>query len=360
MRRRSAKFRVLRPWAGPAAITRTQKRIQLLCIGAALTGFATRGTIAANDDFYRDKTLTIVVGAAAGGAYDAYGRLLARHIGHHIPGNPAVLVQNMPGAGGLPALRYLETNAPLDGTVIASFNAGLITQSIVSPDTVSLRFSDLYWIGGITHEFRICYAWHTTGLKNWNDLVAADHFIMGGVAVGTAEYMNGSLLRNIFGLKIKQIGGYAGSAQERLAIERGELDGACSEWNALPDDWIRDRKVYPLVRWLKQVPADFHADVPYVVDLAASMDDKSTLSSLTRPSELGNPFAASRKAPPQRLEILRRAFAATMKDKSFLDDAFSQKMPVEPTDGLEAQSVVASIYQEATTEHVEKARNAMR
>jgi tripartite-type tricarboxylate transporter receptor subunit TctC len=325
-----------------------------------LTTLESRKGVATNDDFYRGKTLTIVVGSASGGAYDAYGRLLARHLGDHIPGSPSVVVENMPGVGGLSALRYLEVNASTDGTYIATFNAGLITQSIVSPETVNMKFSDLYWLGSVTHEFRVCYAWHTTGIKSWKDLQASDRFILGGVGVGTAEYLDGRILSNVFGIRIKQIAGYRGSADERLAIERGELDGACSEWNAQPPDWIREGKIVPFVKWLREAPVGFPQDVPYIVDLATSADDRATLESFATPSELGNPFAASRKAPPERLEILRKAFSETIADRNFLEEATTHAMPVEPTNGLDAQNLVEAIYESATPALVEHARNAMK
>ena len=360
MRRREFNTLVGGATAGWPRRERAQQAMLVVGLVAALACISPRNATAANDVFYSGKTLTIVVGSAPGGAYDAYARLLARYLGRHIPGSPDVVVKNMPGAGSLTALRYLDTNAPTDGTFIVTFNPGLITQSIVSPETVKLKFSDLYWLGGITHEFRVCYGWHTTSVKNWRDLAAADHFFMGGVGVGTSEYLNVAILRNVFGVKIKQIGGYAGSAQERLAIERGELDGACSEWDALPADWIRDGKIIPFVRWRREAPDGFPADVPYIVDLATSADDQTTLASFATPSELGNPFAASRKVPQERLEILRKAFLETMADKEFLDAAAAKKMPVEPTDGADAQNLVNAIYEKATPALVEKARNAMK
>ena len=331
----------------------------LLALVAAL-GLSWPRRSDAADDFYRGKTLTIVVGSSPGGAYDAYGRLLARHLAQHLPGTPTIIVQDMPGAGSLTAARYLDANAPTDGTAIVSFNPGLITQSIVSPETVKLKFNDLYWLGGITHEFRVCYAWHTTGVKTWNDLMAADHFVVGAAGIGTGAYLDGAVLRNVFGIKLKQIGGYPGSTEERLAIERGELDGACSEWNALPADWIRDGKIFAFVRWLKEAPAGFPKDVPYVVDLATSSDDRAILTALAAPSEVGNPFAVSRQVPRERVEMLRAAFAATMKDKDFLADAAQQKMPVEVTNGEDAQRIVADIYQSASPQIVEKIKSALK
>jgi tripartite-type tricarboxylate transporter receptor subunit TctC len=332
--------------------------LALLALAATLI-FSWSGA-AADENFYRGKTLTIVVGSSPGGAYDAYGRLLARYLARHLAGSPNIIVQDMPGAGSLTAVRYLDTNAPTDGTVIASFNPGLITQSIISPETVKLNFGNLYWLGGITHEFRVCYAWHTTGVKTWEELVAADHFVMGAAGIGTGAYLDGAALRNVFGIKLRQIGGYPGSTEERLAIERGELDGACSEWNALPADWIRDGKIFPLVRWLRETPDGFPKDVPYVVDLVASADDKTILTTLASPSEVGNPFAVSRQVPSDRRQMLREAFAATMADKDFLAEAARQNMPVEPSAGAAAQVLVDSIYKSATPELAGKIKNAMK
>jgi tripartite-type tricarboxylate transporter receptor subunit TctC len=266
----------------------------------------------------------------------------------------------MPGAGSLTAVRYLAVNAPADGTYVASFNPGLITQSIVSPETIKLNFADLYWLGGITQEFRVCYAWHTTGIKNWRDLAASSHFAVGSAGVGTGAYLDGAVLHNVFGMKLRQIGGYPGSTEERLAIERGELDGACSEWNALPENWIQGGKVNPFVRFLKETPPGFPGDVPYIVDLATAPDDKAVLAMLATPSELGNPFAAPRQVPSGRLTMLRAAFAATMADADFRADAAALKMPVEPTLGDDAQKLVAAIYKSATPDLVEKAKIAMK
>lgn len=327
---------------------------------AILPLYCSRGATAADQDFYRGKTLTIVVGSTSGGAYDAYGRLLARYLVRHLPGSPLAVVQDLPGAGSLTAVRYLTANAPTDGTVIATFNPGLIMQSIVSPDTVKFNFANLYWLGGITHEFRACFAWYTTGLKSWKDIILSDRFVMGAASIGTGAYINGAVMRNIFGIKVRQIEGYPGSAEQRLAVERGELDGGCSEWNALPEDWIRKNEIYPLVRWLKEVPDGFPRDVPYIVDLATSPDDKTILTTLATPSELGNPFAISRLVPRDRRQMLRAAFEETMTDRDFLADAAAQKMPVQPTSGAAAEFLVDNIYKAATPDLIEKTKNAMK
>ena len=337
------------------------RRIRLAALGlaAALTTALSPGAGAA-DDFYRDKTLTVVVGSSAGGAYDLYARLLSRHLSRHIPGAPSIVVQTILGAGGLTGLRYLDGSGAGDGTVLATFNAGLINQAMLAPDTTRLDFNELNWIGGLTHEFRVCYGWHAKGLRNWSEFAAVKAFNIGAVGVGTAEYLNGRILMNVFGLKLNQIGGYPGSADERVAIERGELDGQCAEWNAVPEDWIRDGKAVPYVRWLKEAPAGFPAEVPFIVDLAPRPEDKATLAAFAAPSELGNPFVVSKRVPRERVELLRKAFSEMATDPQFLADASSKKMPIEPTAGAAAQKFVSEIYKAATPQGLERMRDAVK
>src|SRR3977135_2802887 len=163
-------------------------------------------------------TLKIVVGSSAGGGYDTYARILARHIGRHIPGQPAVIVQNMPGAAGLKAVQYLDTGAPQDGTVITAFNPGSITESLVDAERIRFKFTGIAWIGSITRDLRVCYAWAATGIKTWDDLKKYKQFNMGAPAQGTSSFVNSAVLKNMFGIAVHHVMGYAGSAEQRLAI----------------------------------------------------------------------------------------------------------------------------------------------
>src|SRR5918997_206659 len=172
----------------------------LLMLGAIIA--ATPAPAQSPASFYEGKTVNVVVGFSPGGGYDRYARLLARHLGKHIPGKPSAVVQNMPGAGSLVAVRHLDTTAPKDGTVIVVFNPGLIMESLTEPEKVKLNFSDLAWIGSISRDMRVCYAWHATGLKTWDDIVKRDEFIIGGTAPGSSSYNNSATLKNVFGLKI--------------------------------------------------------------------------------------------------------------------------------------------------------------
>lgn len=315
---------------------------------------------AADDDFYRGKTLSVVIGFTPGGGYDSFGRMVARHMPKHIPGTPNGVPQNMPGAGSMTAVRYLDASAPKDGTVLVTFNPTLITQSIVTPDAVKMKFTDVAWVGTATEEFRVCYAWHTTGIKSWSDLVAAKEFVIGATAAGTANYVNGAIMRNVFGIRVRQILGYPGAAEQRLATERGELDGGCSEWFTISEDWTNTGKIVPLVRWLETAPAAFHFDVPYIGDLAKSDSDRELLRMLTAPSRLGNPFVASKQVPAERLAILRKAFDATVVDREFLADSERFHLPVEATSGAEAETIAAQIYAGASPAIVARARDAMK
>ena len=149
----------------------------------ALTAIATTAPAAAQDDaFYAGKTVTVVVGFSPGGGFDIYARTLARHIGGHIPGKPAVIVQNMPGAGSFTSVRYLDGPAIKDGTVVTAFNPGVITDSLTEPEKFNIKFTNFAWLGSITRDIRVCYAWHTAPIKTWDDLVQGKEFIMGATA----------------------------------------------------------------------------------------------------------------------------------------------------------------------------------
>lgn len=311
-------------------------------------------------DFYKGKTLTVTIGSTAGGAYDWYGRTFARYIGKYIPGNPTVVAQNMPGAGGVQATRYIYATAPKDGTAVATVNSTLVTTSVTEPKVLNMKFSDVAWIGTMTHEFRVCYAWYTKPIKNWDDMVKAKEFVLGATGTGTGSYVNGAILHNLFGIHIRQVLGYAGAAQQRLAVERGELDGSCSEWNAIPINWIKDKKINPVVRWSEETPAGFdYPGAPYIGDKAPNPEAKAIIELLNAPGELGNPFIAPKQVPADRLKILRTAFDEMVKDPNLKAELAKSHQPLEPMTAAEAEKIVAAIYTSATPDLVAKAKAAM-
>src|SRR5579871_6144431 len=214
-------------------------------------------------DFYKGKTLTIVVGFTAGGGFDLNARALARHLGRHIPGNPDVVVQNMPGAASLKSVLYLDTTAPRDGTVLATFNFGQIGDSRMMPEKVKVDFRKFSWIGSISQDLTVCYTWHTLGTRTIAELQKHAPIHMGLTGAGTSSDINQRILKDIFKVPVQQVAGYPGSAEERLAIERHELDGDCGAWSSLPEEWVAGHKIDPIARSGPIVPPDLSPTVPY-------------------------------------------------------------------------------------------------
>jgi len=299
---------------------------------------------AAQDAFFKGKTVSIVVGYSAGGGYDQYARLVARHLGRHIPGNPNVIVQNMPGAASMTSVRHLDANAAKDGTVITTFDPGLILESFAAPDVVKAKFSDYQWIGTLLRDIRICYASTASGVRTWDDMMNRKEFLIGNTARGSNAYVNGAILRKVFHAPVRQISGYPGSNEQRLALERGELEGNCGSWSAIPQDWIVNHRIDALVRFSPKRPPDMPASVPYVLDLARTQEQKDILPILNGPGELGRPFIVAKPVPADRVATLRAAFEAILKDEAFLGEAQKQNLPLDPVTGEEAESVIATIY----------------
>ena len=297
----------------------------------------------AQDDFYKGRTITIVVGYSAGGGYDQYARLLARHYGRHIPGNPNIIVQNMPGAASMTSVRYLDATAPKDGTVITSFDPGLITQ-VLTADKPVVNFANFQWIGTLLRDIRICYAWHGTGIKTIADALNRKEFLIGVTAKGSNAYVNGAILRNVLKVPVRQIAGYPGSAEQRMALERGELEGNCGSWTAMPPEWLAQKKINPLLRFSQKRPDDMDPSVPYVADLAKTQEDKGVVDILNAPGELGRPFIVAKQVPADRVKALRAALEATLKDEAFLAEAKKQHLLLDPVEGEEAEKIMAGIY----------------
>lgn len=296
------------------------------------------------DDFYKGKTLNIVVGYSPGGGFDANARLLSRYIAKHIPGKPNVIVTNMPGAASQTAVQYLDATAPRDGTVMVIFNFGLITDSLLIPKRVKIDFRKYGWIGSIGMDIAVCYLWGATGVKTLDDAKKMPVVHMGLTAVGTSNDINQRILKTIFGVKVQQAPGYPGSAELRLAIERGELDGDCGAWGAILPEWLEGKKINPILRTAPILPPDMPKDVPYAVDIAPTNLDGEVIKFLISSVELGRPFIASRSVPADRIRMLREAFNDTMKDPDFVADATRLRLPITPRTGEEAIKIVEAIY----------------
>lgn len=311
---------------------------------------------AADDGFYKGKTFNIVVGFPTGGGNDVYARLIARRLPQYIPGEPAVIVQNMPAAGSLVAVKYLDATAPRDGTVMVNFQSGLITESIVSPEKVAIDFRNFNWIGVPTGEYRVCYGFGPNGVKSWHELMARKQFVLGASAKGNAAYINEATLRDVFNAPIKIVLGYKGRNDQQIAIENGELDGDCGSMSSSPQAWIRDKKLHPFVRFTKFRPAEIPESATYIGDIATTEEQKELLSVLNAADELGRTFIMSKQVPAQQVRIMRDAFNKVMKDKELLAEAAKLHMPVNPLTGEQAQAVVERMMSSASPAVIAKAK----
>jgi len=314
-----------------------------LVLGLSLSGASSTRA----DDFYRGKTISIVVGATPGGAFDVISRALSRVIGRYIPGRPNVVVQNMPGAGSMTALGYIESVAPTDGTVFGTFLPGIITQSILTPEKIRANMDNVAWVGVVSADYsRVCYGYGANGVKSMEELInrkADQPFIMGTTGTGASNYINGMSLREIFGAPIKMIMGFPGSSEMRLAIERGELEGDCGGVASIPPSWIEQKTAHLFVRFAERKMAGIPASAVYIGDLLKDEADRQFLDLIYAGDKLGRPYVAPRKVPAERLDILRRAFNSTMTDKEFTADMEKLQETIYPLTGEQAQTVIQAM-----------------
>jgi hypothetical protein len=190
-----------------------------------------------------------------------------------------------------------------DGTAIALFDPGLILESIASPDAVKVNFANYQWLGALLRDVRVCYASLASGVRSWNDMMNRREFLIGNTAKGSNTYVNGAILRKVFQAPLRQISGYPGSNEQRLALERGELEGMCASWSAIPQDWIVNRRINVLVRFSPKRPPDVPVSVPYVIDLAKTQEQRDLLLVLNGPSEVGRPLIVAKEVPRERVAI---------------------------------------------------------
>lgn len=291
-----------------------------------------------------EKTFSIVVGSSAGGSYDTSARLLARHLGKHLPGHPTVIVKNQPGAASMTAVRSLDVPNAKDGYTIVAFQSGLIGQSRRNPDEVPLDFRKYAWIGTMTDDLAACYMWRKPGIESIGDLKGKKlHF--GASGTGTNADLYARILKNFFGVSIDLVGSYKSGTEVGLAIERGELDGQCSTWGSIPADWIDNGRITFLYKSAPKTPLTAPSlKVPYMMDLAASDRDRSIMRALVLDREVSGPYITSPDVPAERLKILREAFDKTMHDPEFLADAEKEKQPIGPKTAAQATQIVETIY----------------
>jgi tripartite-type tricarboxylate transporter receptor subunit TctC len=297
-------------------------------------------------DFYRGKTITLLIGYTSGGGYDLYARVLARHMGRHIPGNPTVVPQNMPGAGSLRVAGFLYTAAPKDGTAIGMFGRGVAIEPLIGASGAQFDARRFTWLGSGSDQVSLCASWHTSRVKTWSDMLTTP-FTVGGEGPGSDPDMFAIMLKNLLGVKLKLVSGYPGGPEVNLAVERGEVDARCGwSWSSIKitkPDWLAEKKINLLLQMALNKSPEL-PDVPLVMDQAHNDRERLILRLMLSRQAMGWPFIAPPDLPPERAAALRAAFDATMKDPEFLAEAKQRLLDVNPMSGVEIDKLVGELY----------------
>jgi tripartite-type tricarboxylate transporter receptor subunit TctC len=321
--------------------------MQRLLVGIAVLVLLTCATRAA--DFYAGKSIDLVIGADVGGGYDIYARALARHLGRFIPGQPAIVPKNQPGAGSARAAQLLASVAPKDGTVIGTLFPGAIMAPLLDDRAQPLydptRFQ---FLGSADNATRVCITHARSGIRRFEDALA-QKVIMGTSAAGGSTRDYAAMLRKSTGAQFELVAGYKGSADMLLAMERGEVAGMCGlDWSSLKAqraDWLRDKTVNVLIQAnLDEDPELSRLGVPPLWRYVRSEDDRKAVELIVAQQVFGRPFLAPPGVPAETVRILRTALASTFRDKDFLADAERLRIDVAPSDGERVQALVARLY----------------
>lgn len=320
---------------------RTMRRRTRLCAAVLVVLLAqgVAGSVRAEDEFYKGKTINFIIASAAGGGYDSYSRLIARHIGKHLPGQPMVVPQNMPGAAGMRAANYLYSVAPKDGTVLGMVDQAIYLDQTLGTAGLSADAAKFNWIGRILSNSAVLYAWHTARVKTIEDVFTYELFVS---TSGAASRLNWTVLNNVLDMKFRIIPGYQGSNDSRLAMIRGEVDALSQPWPVLKvegEQMLRDKQINLLL----QTGADKHPDlaqVPRMIDLAKNAEDKTLLTLFSSPSTIGRSVMAPPDVPAERVRLLRQAFMTAIRDPSLVEEVKRLKLELDPLDGEALQNVI--------------------
>ena len=310
-----------------------------LALSAALAPIARADTVA---DFYRGKTINVYIGVNVGGGYDFEARLLARFMKAHIPGNPTLVAQNMIGAGGIKMANYLYSIAPQDGTAIGMFPNTLIAVQAVGTEGAQYDANKFGWIGSMTTSPLTFTTWHTTGVKTIEDARKRE-LTVAASNKGAITYTFPRMLNEFLGTKLKIVSGYQGNSTMVIAMERGEVDAVTNSWDSwrsLNPAWLADKKINLLVQ---TEPKAKELAIPSVQELARNDEDRQVIALVVSGDALGKPLAAAPNVPAERVQALRNAFDATIKDPEFLKAAAAARVDVNPIYGTSLQETVRKV-----------------
>jgi tripartite-type tricarboxylate transporter receptor subunit TctC len=291
------------------------------------------------------RTVQMIIGFGPGGGYDLWGRVVARHIGRHLPGNPVVVPQNMPGAGSFVAANNIYNLAPKDGTAIGIIARDAALGPITGASGARFDPTRITWLGTPTTETNVCIANSTAKVHTLNDLYERE-LIVGDTGVGTGTHSYPKALAALLGMKFKIIAGFPSSSDVFLAMERGEVDGICESLDSVSGkrpDWIATKKIVILFQG-GATPNPTLKAVPFVTDLARSAEDRQAIEFLYAGQGIGRPFVAPPDMAADRVKMVRDAFSDTMKDPEFFEDARRNMLDVEPEDGEHLAALIRRVY----------------
>lgn len=299
-------------------------------------------------DFYRGKILNLIVGNAVGGGTDNYARLVGRHISRYIPGHPAIVVQNMPGASGGKLASYLSTQAPQDGSIIGALDSSVVLQPLLSEQTLPFDPSKFDYLGSANSDVYFCIVRADAPVKSFQDALSK-RVIIGATPAGSKSHDFAVMLDNVVGAKLQIVSGYPGTEELSLAIEKGEVQGMCGlSWSTLAaqhPDWLSRGIVRALVQEDTNGRPELNKmGVPLAVSFARTEEDRSVMELFYSQNRFSRPLAAPQGIPPDRLAVLRSAFVSALNDEETLADAARMGLDVGPVSGKEVQSIVSKVY----------------
>jgi tripartite-type tricarboxylate transporter receptor subunit TctC len=323
--------------------------VTTLSFGAVLLGLLSASAARSDDDvqrFYAGKQINLIISTAPGGGVDSYSRLLARHLGRHIPGEPNIVAQNMPGASGVKAANYLYNIAPKDGSVIGHVQRGTLVEPLFGNKELKFDASKVSWIGSLNTEWSVALAGGKSGLNSLQDALDKE-FPVAAEGPTASDHIYASVLNGVLGTRFKIISGYKGKAEERLAIEQREVAGLIGwAWSSVQNTaWQQiESGQLKVIAFLSPEKQPGFEDVPTVYDYAKSDEDRQVLDFIFGPQVLGRPHFAPPGVPQARVAALRLAFDDTMKDPEFLADAKKGKFDLDPFGGEEIEQRVKALY----------------
>lgn len=296
-------------------------------------------------DFYKGGRIEYLVGSGAGGGYDLYARSLSRHMGKHLPGNPTIVIKNLPGGGGIRASNLMYNVSPRDGSVIGTVSRAMITTPLTGQQAAKFNASKFTWIGSVNKEDSFCISWKTAKVKTWTQL-QDQALVVGTPAQGSSAYTWPVMLRNLFGAKFELIAGYPDATSISLAMERGEVDAVCPSITAIEathPEWIKNGSINPIVVIGLKRAASL-PNVPSVIDLASTDEQRQILKLILGPQFAGRPVLGPPEIPADRVTALRNAFDATVADPVYLGDMQKSGLEVNAATGNEVETLVNDIY----------------